>query len=349
MSHEPVALPPSPVRAYALRVLRADVLPGPVRRLKRRYLDQQERHWRLLIAVQVLYGALIGSWLVYTHSWPTPDHVAILLLIFATVSGRGVSFVRDWSPFVLLVLAYEALRGIADGLIASAHVQFPIDADRALFFGELPTLWLQERLWDPENIRWYDYLAAFMHPMHFLVPLVLAFVFWMWRYRLYWRFVGSYLLLTYAGFITYLLYPMAPPWWAARAGVIPPVDGILEDVLWRHSISKPIVLTYDKFGPNPVAAMPSLHAAFPVLVWLVLWRVWPRWGWAAVVYPLMMGWSIVYMGEHYVVDVYAGWLYGAAAFYAVWLLPERWARFRSGVAIDDAPGARAQENTPSAS
>lgn len=328
MAQEPATLGRPSVRDQLLRFARADLLPEPLARLKRWYLRGQERHWQLLIAAQLLYAALIGAWLLYTHNWPTPDLIAIWLLIFAMIAGRGATFVRDWSPFIMLLLAYEALRGIADGLVANAHVQFPIDADRAMFFGELPTIWLQERLWDPNNIRWYDYLAAFLHPMHFLVPLALAFVFWMWKYRLYWRFVGSYLVLCYAGFMTYMLYPMAPPWWAARAGVIPPVDGILGDVLWRHSISQPIVLTYDKFGPNPVAAMPSLHAAFPVLVWLVLWRVWPRWGWAAVAYPLAMGWAIVYMGEHYVIDVYAGWLYGAGAFYLVWLLPGHWSRLR---------------------
>ncbi|HTE86816.1 MAG TPA: phosphatase PAP2 family protein [Dehalococcoidia bacterium] len=72
------------------------------------------------------------------------------------------------------------------------------------------------------------------------------------------------------------------------------------------------------FRPNPVAAMPSIHAAFPVLVWLVLWKRWHRWGWMLVVYPLAMGFAVVYLGQHYVIDVLAGWVYAVAALYLIW-------------------------------
>jgi membrane-associated phospholipid phosphatase len=149
------------------------------------------------------------------------------------------------------------------------------------------------------------------------VPLVFAFLLWMWRKRYYWRFVGSYLLLSYAGFATYVLYPMAPPWWAAGEGRIPPVASILDDVHFGV-VTNPVVLATQFFKPNPVAAMPSIHAAFPVLVWLVAWRIWPRAGWALLPYPLAMGFAVVYMGEHYAIDVVAGWLYAIVAFCAVW-------------------------------
>lgn len=284
-----------------------------------------------MVVATLLYVALLAAVLLYTKNWPTSDQVALGLLLLAVLSGRGLAFVRDWSPFVLLVLAYEALRGFADGLVAGVHVQFAIDADRAMFFGHLPTVWLQQRLWDPQHLHWYDYVAAYLHPMHFIAPLGLAFVLWLLDRRLYWKFVASYVLLSYAGFVTYLLFPAAPPWWASDAGRIPHVDTILDHVLWQHGSSHPIALVYQYFESNPVAAIPSLHAAFPVLAWLVAWRVWPRWGWALVLYPLAMGWAVVYMGEHYVIDVLIGYAYGAAAFWAVWVAPGWWARTRRPV------------------
>src|SRR5450432_649794 len=64
--------------------------------------------------------------------------------------------------------------------------------------------------------------------------------------------------------------------------------------------------------------MPCIHAAFPVLVWLVLWRLWPRWGWVSVIYPIAMSVAVIYAGEHYLVDVLAGWLYAAVAFGLTW-------------------------------
>jgi membrane-associated phospholipid phosphatase len=200
--------------------------------------------------------------------------------------------------------------------------------DRRLF-GQVPTNFLQAHLWDPEHLHWYDYASAYLHTSYFLVPLGFAFVLWLRDRRTYWRFVASYLLLTYAGFITYVLFPMAPPWWASNAGMIPHVDTILDTVLSQHGASHPISLAYQYFESNPVAAMPSLHAAFPTLVWLVAWRIWPRWGWALVLYPLAMGFAVVYMGEHYAIDVLAGYAYAVGAFTAVWLAPDAWQRYRN--------------------
>lgn len=58
--------------------------------------------------------------------------------------------------------------------------------------------------------------------------------------------------------------------------------------------------------PNPIAAMPSLHQAFTLLMALVLWRE-RRWlGVLGGLYALAMGASLVYLGEHYLVDVLAG-------------------------------------------
>ncbi len=290
---------------------------SPGGRLLAAYHAHQDQHSRILLAVQLAYAALFAGWLLYHHTWPAPYLIAIGLLGFAFLTARLVSFLRDWSPFILLLLGYVGLAGIDGGVVARAHVQFPITVDRWLGLGQLPTTWLQAHLWNPGHLHWYDYLASVLYPLHFVVPLVLAFVLWMWQKRAYWKFVGSYLLLCYAGFVTYLLFPMAPPWWAANLGRIPAVVPILSQVHWGGA-SNPVVLATRYFQPNPVAAMPSIHAAFPVLVWLVLWRLWPRWGWAAVIYPAGMAFSVVYLGEHYLIDCLAGWLYAVIAFSLVW-------------------------------
>ena len=300
---------------------------------RQRYLARQQRHRRLLIALQLGYVALFAVWMALSHSWPAPDLIAISMLLFALLAARGVSFVRDWSPFLVLLLGYIALTGLVPNLEQRAHVTFPIDIDRALFGGRVPTLWLQAHLYNPQQLHWYDYLSTFLYPMHFVVPLLLAFVFWMWRPKFYWRFVISYLVLCYAGFITYLLFPMAPPWWAYRVGALPPVHLILYEVHYE-GLSNPIVLATQFFKPNPVAAMPSLHAALPFLVFLVLSRAWPRWGWLSIAYPLAMSFAVVYMGEHYLIDVLAGFLYAIVAYAVIWVrLPGR----RRQAAVNDRP------------
>ncbi len=315
----------------------------PLVRLRRRYLARQERHKRILLAVQLLYAGLLTGWLLFTHSWPAPDVIALFLLLFAFVAARGLSFLRDWSPFVLLLLGYAALTGIAPGLTGVVHVGFPIQADRWLFRGAEPNIWLQSHFFHPGHPHWYDYVASFLYPMHFVTPLVLAFVLWMWWKPRYWRFVTAYLLLCYAAFATYLLYPMAPPWWAYRVGKLPPVHLVLYEVHY-DGVQNPIVLATQFFKPNPVAAMPSLHAAVPVLIWLTLWKTWPRWGWAMVVYPAAMGSAVVYLGEHYVIDVIAGAGYALVAFALVygyfaglWQVVRRFGRSAGGARAAAAP------------
>ena len=63
-----------------------------------------------------------------------------------------------------------------------------------------------------------------------------------------------------------------------------------------------------------MAAVPSLHTAFALLIAITLWPVAPRRLRPLVaLYPLAMGFTLVYTGEHYVFDVLLGWIYTAAA------------------------------------
>jgi membrane-associated phospholipid phosphatase len=65
---------------------------------------------------------------------------------------------------------------------------------------------------------------------------------------------------------------------------------------------------------NPVAAMPSLHAAIPMMLALLFWsraRWWLRT--LLLTYALAMAVTLVYTGEHYVVDVLLGWVYAAGS------------------------------------
>ena len=49
---------------------------------------------------------------------------------------------------------------------------------------------------------------------------------------------------------------------------------------------------------------------------LFFWKTAGRWRPLLVVYPLAMAFTLVYTGEHYVIDILLGWLYAAAVVYA---------------------------------
>ena len=104
----------------------------------------------------------VSAWaLVVTYRTVT-DGVAfnreLLLLYIATgliaaSIGRGhkvFTVVRDWLPFALVLVLYDLSRGAADMLGAPTLWRFQPDADRWLFFGTVPTVWLQERIKMPQ-------------------------------------------------------------------------------------------------------------------------------------------------------------------------------------------------------
>jgi uncharacterized protein (TIGR03663 family) len=259
--------------------------------------------------LQGAYAAFIVAFCIARGTFLMPD-VIFLLLVAGFVWGRQrIRFIRDFAPFVLLLASYDVMRGFADDLTSTVHIDYPITLERALFFGHVPTQDLQRWLWDMGSTHWYDSLAALLHAVHFVVPLLFAALIWQHRRDQYWRFVIALLLLSYAAFITYMLVPTAPPWWAG-------LEGHLEGVNLIH-LSPHTAFLYDKLNPNPVAAMPSLHAAYPWLFFLFAGRLWGKWGWAVIAYPLAVFFSSVYLGHHYVVDIIGGVIYASAAYYLV--------------------------------
>lgn len=277
----------------------------------------------MAVAAALAYVAAVSAYLLTHGGWPTPDYLIPPLLLIAVALGRGWPFLLDWGPFLLLLALWQASAGLAAEVGRPVHVQELAQADRMLFFGQLPTVWLQERLFDSSRVRWYDWVATGQHAAHFALPIAVGMVIWLRNRRDYWRYHLSVLALFMTGFLIYILYPAAPPWMAAGAGAIPPVDRIVSHTLGSLPAAEPLGLVYTRFSANPVAAMPSLHAAIPMLITLVLVRLYGRRALVALVYPVVMGFNLVYLGEHYVVDIIAGYLVGIWAFLLVWVLP-RW-------------------------
>ena len=63
---------------------------------------------------------------------------------------------------------------------------------------------------------------------------------------------------------------------------------------------------YSVLGGNPLAAMPSLHFATSMMAAQLLAETGPVAGALAWGYTATLGFALVYLGEHYVVDLIAG-------------------------------------------
>jgi PAP2 superfamily len=249
------------------------------------------------------------------------------LLAFSLTNVRGWvrGVVLEWLPFALILSAYDLLRSHADTLLFSAHIRPQLRAEEILFFGTVPTVWLQERLWHGSaNLHWYDYGASVVYLSYFVATYLVAGFLWFFARGLFRRYVAMVLLLAMMGFATYTLFPAAPPWLASEYGHLEPTTRSIA-VVWSEIPIASVNTFFEKGSQyaNPVAAIPSLHAAYTLLITLFLWRLAPRWGRLLLAaYPWAMAFALVYTAEHYVVDVVLGSVYALIAFLMVSRLAE---------------------------
>jgi PAP2 superfamily len=206
------------------------------------------------------------------------------------------------------------------------RIEYPIVADRAMGFGELPTVRLQRALARRGSVgpewRALDRVLVWAHWAWFMVPHG-SLVYILVRHRS--RFPRA-AVMTYAVFDIgagmYWLLPTAPPWYAAseagravaeRRSGASPAEAIVGpeirrmmveygEFFWRDGWGP----LYSVFGGNPLAAMPSLHFATSLMAALLLAEVGPVAGALGWSYTATLGFALVYLGEHYVVDLLAG-------------------------------------------
>ncbi len=261
------------------------------------------RRPRLLLVGSVVYLVVIFGVMLWQGISIEPEWVLLALLVIAIALGRGRTFVADWTPFLLLFFAYEAMRGFAARL--APHDLSGLE--RWVFRGTIPTLTLQHDFYHPGVIGIQDLVALFFYFMHFVLPIVVGFIFWVNSREHYWHFIAALLLMCFLAFLTYLFWPSAPPWYQLHDVV--KINQQTVDRLWGNTV----VVIYHAFNPNQFAAFPSLHAAFPMLAAVYAWRRYRALAIGLVFWTAGVMISIVYLGEHYVVDALASVVYVAAA------------------------------------
>jgi hypothetical protein len=279
------------------------------------------------------------------------------LLAASIGQGRRMLYVvRDWLPFALVLVAYDLSRGAATLIGRPTMWHWQVDADRWLFFGTVPTVWLQERLKSPYP-PWWEIVLSTVYMSFFILPYVVAAVLWL-RDREEWKaFVRLFVGLSFAALLIYAVMPAAPPWAAARCtsadvgggpsdprcmfgsaqGV--PDGGLLgamhttqsgandwvERIVGRgwgklNLQTASALIDQGQASVNLVAAIPSLHAALTAAIAAFLWtRGGRKWRPLLAAYVLVMAFTLVYTAEHYVVDILLGW-----ALTAVVMLGVRW-------------------------
>jgi hypothetical protein len=321
---------------------------GQGRRSVRRWFSDQwgdRGQRRVLIGWSVLIASLIVYYFVAGVPWSL-DWVFVYVTAGIVISslGSGVKWKRlvvDWLPLFLVLYVYGLLRGYASHPLFGPFVRPQAWFDTHVFGGLAPTVQLQRWLYSP-GLHFWDYLVWCCYMSHFFVSFIIAGVLWKTNYPKFRRFVPLFVGLTFLGYCTYVLYPAMPPWMAGGAlaqypfHYIPHISRIIPIVLHHlHFNRGASVFTGGDSFDNNVAAMPSLHGAYPMLICLFFWKgASARKRVVLAAYPICMAFSLVYTGEHFVIDIFMGWLYAAVTFYVGSKLLNRWEARRRRKGLD---------------
>jgi membrane-associated phospholipid phosphatase len=208
------------------------------------------------------------------------------------------------------VAAYELPHDDPEGLEARVHVGYPIDCDRVIGFGQLPTLRLQHAFARAGEVNRFERVLVWCHWAWFMVPHgSVAYV----MLRSPERFAaaaGRMYGVFDAGAVFYWAIPTAPPWWASAHGHLGEGERVhvrrmmieYGEQYWQDRWGA----LYDVLGGNPLAAMPSLHFATSLMAAHLLGEVGPVAGAIGWTYASLLGLALVYLGEHYAIDLVGG-------------------------------------------
>jgi membrane-associated phospholipid phosphatase len=276
------------------------------------------RRLRLVLAACWLVG--LAAW---TH-WQGPPldlksvlawlSLAMLVASAGNPVGWAKSMVLDWFPLYLVLVGYNVAWGLVDNLGLRPHVEPQLGFDQALFGDRTLIAPLQDRLWAGGPPHLYDYAFWVLYLSHFVATLGVAAGLWMRARGTFLAFRRRVLTAWFGALAVFAAYPTVPPWMAAEQGHLEPmtrVIGAVNRAVYPGATQRVLTESDGRIDlANPVAAVPSMHSALPMLLVLFLWPMARRW-WRPLLaaYPVLMGFVLVYGGEHYVFDVLVGWLW----------------------------------------
>ncbi len=252
---------------------------------------------------------IVGASLVFDRQFLGWGLFATLAILIVPM-GRARSLVASFGPYAAVWFIFTFLRSLADETVWAQRVNTKAsEIERWIFNGELPTIQLQARFYDPQDLSVWDFYLTFIHWSYFFIPHTVAAYFWWKHPARFLQYLRAMTLTLALGLVLYFALPSNPPWMAPESVNTPGAPTVLR-------IMEPIALElggglyeagYRIVGEsNPIAAMPSIHMAITFLLVPASYyygRVWQTLAWF---YAFSMGLALVYLGEHYIIDIVVG-------------------------------------------
>ncbi len=285
--------------------------------LQTRHEGRNALRWLLLVAA-LMFGGVIVLALLGRQGFVWKTAVVPALALVALLSRRTRAFVSEWGPFLGCLALFDVLRGLIYAAITRfelpVYAGYVVSAEKRLLGGEVLPTYLQTVGQALPFAPAFERLLVVVHASHFVVFLFYGLLLWLLHAEGFLHFRRALLLLLLLGLLGYVSVPTLPPWYAyERFELLPPLRHVSNE-LYRLAI--PTLLR--TFDTNPIAAMPSLHFAIPLLVTLSAFSALRgRLPWLVAglaLYTALVGLAAAYLAEHYLLDLMAGGLVAVLAF-----------------------------------
>jgi len=259
----------------------------------------------LLIALYLFWNSVIGS--IRT------EHYFLIILWTSAFYAHEESrkFILGFSIFIIFWIIYDSMRIIPNYEISTVHIREPYELEKALFGIKVSNNHITpNEFFNIWNNKFLDFISGFFYINWMPIPLAFGIYLFIKDKYLFAQFSIAFLLVNLVGFAIYYIYPAAPPWYVKlygfdlHIGVPGNRAGLARfDELIGHPLFEGI---YNK-NANVLAAIPSLHASYPVIV--LFYGIKKKLGWVNIFFVLFMlgiWFSAVYSGHHYIIDVVLG-------------------------------------------
>ncbi len=237
--------------------------------------------------------------------------LALIFNVSYFASRISRKFITGFSIFFIFWIIFDYMKAFPNYLYNTVHIESLYNAEKNIF-GILSdgTLLTPNEYWLAHSFTSLDALTGIFYLCWVPVPLGFAAFLFFKKREAFLHFSLTFLLVNLIGFVIYYIYPAAPPWYVQQHGfeflpLTPGNTGGLErfDTFFNTGIFHSL---YAK-SSNVFAAMPSLHASYPVIV--LFYGLKYKLGKINIVFAIIMlgiWFSAIYNSHHYVLDVLAG-------------------------------------------
>ncbi len=264
------------------------------------------------------------------------DHLIFLLFIciMILIHRWTRTLVYSFVFFAFFWIIYDSMRIYPNYLVNDVHILEPYQLEKSLFGINTPAGTLTPNEYFEQNSTWFlDLLSGLFYLTWVPVPVALGIYLFFKDKKMLLHFSGAYLFTNLVGFIIYYTYPAAPPWYFAKYGVQQLFDipgDAARLTYFDRIIGYPLFSNMYTKNSNVFAAIPSLHASYPVVTWYYARKEKLKWATILIFLDILGIWfAAVYTNHHYVIDVLLGLLCAITGIliYEKWLMQTAFSRW----------------------